>query len=225
MGNITNPMPETNKELIEKFRAMKDVYSLSCVVVDAQERANAMTCDMKPRSVNKKVIGPAFTVKMNTGDLVDYVKVLNYLKEGDVLVVDGFGEKETSIFGGLTGGLAKVIGVAGAIINGSTRDTDELRLLDFPVYSLFVGPRSAHSPYSQRYEPVHFNVPISCGGVTVNPGDLIIADEIGVVVVGKDDMQAVYDKAYAQAELESKTRVDIMAGKTVDELLAKYGRL
>lgn len=69
------------------------------------------------------------------------------------------------------------------------------------------------------------NVPVCCGGVIVNPGDLIVADEIGVAVVPYNELEAVYKKARAQADLEIATREEILRGATVDELLAKFGRI
>jgi regulator of RNase E activity RraA len=225
MKKVINPRPEVNQVLIEKFKEMEQVLSLSCVVGDAQERNQIMRSDMKPRSVNKKIIGPAFTVKLTPGDLIDYLEVFNHIQEGDVLVVDAFGETETSVLGGLMCGLCKAAGVAGIIVDGSVRDTDEARLLDVPVISKSVSPRSTHSPGSQRTEPFEFNTTIVCGGVVVKPGDLIVGDEIGVTVVPHDDLEEVYIKAKNQAAVEEAARNEILKGKTADELLAQFGRL
>jgi regulator of RNase E activity RraA len=222
---VINPRPEVNQVLIEKFKEMEQVLSLSCVVGDAQERNQIMRSDMKPRSVNKKIIGPAFTVKLTPGDLIDYLEVFNHIQEGDVLVVDAFGETETSVLGGLMCGLCKAAGVAGIIVDGSVRDTDEAKLLDVPVISKSVSPRSTHSPGSQRTEPFEFNTTIVCGGVIVKPGDLIVGDEIGVTVVPHDDLEEVYIKAKNQAAVEEAARNEILKGKTADELLAQFGRL
>jgi regulator of RNase E activity RraA len=225
MKKVINPRPEVNQVLINKFKDMEQVLSLSCVVGDAQERNQIMRSDMKPRSVNKKIIGPAFTVKLTPGDLIDYLEVFNHIQEGDVLVVDAFGETETSVLGGLMCGLCKAAGVAGIIVDGSVRDTDEARLLDVPVISKSVSPRSTHSPGSQRTEPFEFNTTIVCGGVVVKPGDLIVGDEIGVTVVPHDDLEEVYIKAKDQAAVEEAARNEILKGKTADELLAQFGRL
>jgi len=212
-------------EMVEKFSAMRNVLSLSCVVADAQERDNVMNSYMKMRTVNKKIIGPALTVKIDTGDLVDCLDIFRVAKPGDVVVVDAFGETETSIWGGLMSGLCKAAGVVGAIVDGAIRDTDESVLLEFPVVSKSVVPRSTHSPYSQRMEPIKINIPVICAGVIVKPGDLIIADEIGVTVVGQENWEEVYIKAKEQAEREEETRTEILKGKTIGELLEKFGRL
>jgi len=86
-------------------------------------------------------------------------------------------------------------------------------------------PRSTHSPYSARLEPIEVNVPISCGGALIDPGDIVLADEIGVVAVPRAQAADVLARAQAQAELEEATRRLIAEGKTVDELLAEFGRL
>ena len=104
-------------------------------------------------------------------------------------------------------------------------DTDEAKMLEFPITAKASGPRAAHTAYSGRKEPIAVNVPVCCGGVIVNPGDLIVADEIGVAVVPYNELEAVYKKARAQADLEIATREEILRGATVDELLAKFGRI
>jgi regulator of RNase E activity RraA len=74
-------------------------------------------------------------------------------------------------------------------------------------------------------EPIEINLPIQCAGIVVRPGDLVLADEIGVVVVPLESSAVVLHKAREQADKEEKTRRKILEGKTVDELLAEFGRL
>lgn len=217
--------PEESADLLDKFRQLNDVVSISCVVADAQERANVMNSALRSRSVTRSFIGPAVTVRLSPGNLVDCLGVLDVVSPGDVVVVDAFGESETSVWGGLMCGLARAAGVLGVVVEGSVRDVDEAKLLDFPIVSRSVSPRSTHSPVTGSYEPVEFNVPVVCGGVTVNPGDVIVADEVGVVVVRRDELSSVHAKAVAQAALESRTRADILAGMSYAELLTKYGRI
>ncbi|HML38291.1 MAG TPA: RraA family protein, partial [Bacillota bacterium] len=138
MKNIVRERACVDEVLMDKFRAMKDVYSLSCILTDAQERDNVMRNNIKGRTVNKRVIGPALTVKLTAGDIVDCLGIFEIAKPGDVVVIDAFSEGETSIWGGLMSGLAKAAGVAGVVIDGSARDTDESKMLDFPIYSAHV---------------------------------------------------------------------------------------
>ncbi len=225
MKKTINDHPAVNEQLVEKYRAMIDVLSISCVVGDAQERDNVMHSAIKIRTVNKKFIGPALTVRLTPGDIVDCLDIFKIAQPGDVVVIDAFGESETSIWGGLMSGLANAAGIAGAVIDGSQRDTDETRLLDLPIASRSVSPRASHSAYSKRTEPIHINVPVCCGGVIVNPGDLVVADEIGVTVVPSEDMEEILPLAKEQADKEEATRKLIAEGYTVDELLAKFGRI
>ncbi|HML38290.1 MAG TPA: RraA family protein, partial [Bacillota bacterium] len=79
--------------------------------------------------------------------------------------------------------------------------------------------------YSGRKEPIEINTPIVCGGVIVRPGDLVVADEIGVTVAPSESLEEIYGKVKEQAEKEEATRAEILKGATVEELLAKFGRI
>jgi regulator of RNase E activity RraA len=225
MKKIIGDHARTDVAILAKFLSLREVMSVSCVVSDAQERQNVMHSAMKMRSIVQPFIGPALTVKLTAGDIVDCLEIFQVAQKGDVVVIDAFGESETSIWGGLMSGLARAAGVVGVVIDGSARDTDEARMLGFPVVSRSVSPRASHSAYSGRFEPIEINTPVVCGGVRVNPGDIVVADEIGVTVVPSADAGEVYEKARAQADKEEKTRADILKGLSVKELLAKYGRL
>lgn len=225
MKKIIKEHAPVDEQLMDKFRAMQDVYSLSCILTDVQERDNCMRNNIKPRTVNRRIIGPALTVKLTAGDIVDCLAIFDLAKPGDVVVIDAFGEGETSIWGGLMSGLARAAGVAGVVIDGSARDTDEARMLDFPIYSAHVSPRAAHTAYSGRKEPIEINTTVVCGGVIVHPGDLIVADEIGVSVGPREELPEIYERCVEQAAKEEGTRNDILKGFTVEQLLAKYGRI
>lgn len=226
MQKLIKEHVEINHEIVKKYLSLKEICSISCVVADSMERDNVMHSSIKLRTgIEKKFIGPAFTVKLNTGDLVDCLEIFKYVKAGDVVVVDAFGETETSIWGGLMSGLSLAAGIAGAVVDGGVRDTDEARMLGFSLASRSVVPRSTHTPYSQRMDSLQFNVPIVCGGVYVNPGDIIVADEIGITVVPIEMQSDVYEKAVHLAHNEELVRADILNGFTAEELLNKYGRI
>ena len=97
MKCIMNPRPDIQEELIKPYKEMEDVYSLSCVVGDAMEREQVMRHDMKPKSINKKIIGPAITVKLTAGDIVDCLCVFEIARPGDVIVIDAFGGSGTTM--------------------------------------------------------------------------------------------------------------------------------
>ena len=184
-----------------------------------------MHSSLRMRSVMQTFIGPAVTVRLSPGNLIDPLAVLDLVSAGDVVVVDAFGESETSVWGGLMCGLARAKGVAGVVIDGSARDIDEARLLRFPIVSRSVSPRSTHSPITGSFVPIELNTPINCGGIIVSPGDMVVADEVGVAVVARAELAEVYERALSQADLEARTRADILNGMSYPELLAKYGRI
>jgi regulator of RNase E activity RraA len=214
-----------SSEVLEGFKELLKVYSPSCVVADAQERAGVMRSYMKPIDNKTRFAGPALTVRLEPGNQVDCLDALSVAQSGDVIVVDAAGETETSIWGGLMAGLCQMKGVVGAVVDGAIRDTDETRDLGFFIFSKAVVPRSTHTIVSGRMEPIEINVPIQCAGVIVNPGDIVIGDEVGVTVVPLESAEEILEKAQIQAANEEKTREAIRAGKTVEELLAEFGRL
>jgi len=215
---------QPNPEILQGFKDLLKIFSPSCVVADSQERAGVMHSAIKPIT-DDRFVGVALTVKLYPGDLVDCLDALKVAGEGDVIVVDACGDTETSIWGGLMAGLCQQKGVVGAVVDGAIRDTDEIKALGFPICTRAIVPRSTHSPYSGRMEPIEVNVPITCGGVPVNPGDIVLADEIGVVVVPQEEAREVLERAREQAAKEEETRKRIKEGKTVEELLSEFGRL
>jgi 3-hexulose-6-phosphate synthase/6-phospho-3-hexuloisomerase len=212
-------------EILQGFKDLLKIYSPSCVIADAQERAGVMHSYIRPLIPELRFAGPALTIRLEPGNQVDCLDALPVAQTGDVIVVDAAGETETSIWGGLMSGLCKMKGVAGAVIDGGMRDTDETRDIGFPIYSKSIVPRSTHTPYSGRMEPIEVNVTIQCAGVVVNPGDIVIGDEIGIVVVPIDTAAEVLEAARTLAEKEEQARQKIRAGKTLEELLAEFGRL
>jgi regulator of RNase E activity RraA len=222
---LVNPRPEINAALVKKCQEMTSVLSVTAVFSDAQNREGVMDHEIKFRSVNKPFIGTALTVKLRPGDIVDCLPIFEIAQPGDVIIIDADGTANTSVWGGLMAGLARAAGVVGAVIDGSARDTDEAKFLDFPLASRSVSPRAAHSAYTGRTAPIQINVPVVCGGQIVNPGDLIVADELGVTVVPAGILEEVYEGAVKLAENEEKVRKEILAGATVEELLSKFGRI
>ena len=139
--------------------------------------------------------------------------------------MNAYGDTETSALGGLMGALFKLKGVRGAVIDGACRDTDENRLQGFQVFSRSVTPRGTHTMFSGRKTDIKYQVPIVCGGVSINPGDYIVGDELGVVVVPKGRAAEVLKSATEQAEREAKTREKIQNGWTVQQILDEFGRI
>ena len=211
-------------KLVEQYREVAKCYSASCVFADVQKRGGVMHSSLKP-IFNGKAVGPALTVKLSPGDLQDPLAALHVAQPGDIVVVDAGGETETSVFGGLMGSLFKNRGVQGAIIDGACRDIDELRDLRFILFSKAVTARGTHTMFSGRKDDVELNGPVMCGGIVVNPGDMIVADEIGITVVPSTNLEPVLREAKAQAEREEATRQRIKQGRSFEQLLEEFGRM
>jgi len=111
------------------------------------------------------------------------------------------------------------------VIDGAGRDTDELQDIGWPIWTRAITPRGTHTMFSGRKEELSINVPIACGGVAVTPGDFIVADLMGVVVIPLAHAEEVVRLAAEQAAREETTRAWVKQGKTVEDLLAEFGRI
>lgn len=215
---------ERRPGLLAKFDEVVKCYSAAAVFADVQYRTGVMDSAIKP-AFRAKTCGQAVTVQLSKGDLVDPLKALEMGKPGDMIVVDAGGDENTSICGGLMGGLAQNRGIRGMVVDGAGRDTDELEDIGWPIWTRAITPRGTHTMFSGRKEELSINVPIACGGVVVKPGDFIVADLMGVVVIPLERAEEVVQLAAEQAEREEKTRAWVKQGKTVEDLLAEFGRI
>jgi 4-hydroxy-4-methyl-2-oxoglutarate aldolase len=211
-------------DLLARFDALLPTLSISCIFADVMYRQNVMHSAIKP-PFKAKVTGQAVTVQLSSGDLVDPLRALEMGQAGDVIVVDAGGDTEVSVCGGLMGGLAKNRGIRGMIVDGAGRDIDELEAIGWPIWTRAITPRGTHTMFSGRKEELSINVPIACGGVIVRPGDFIVADTIGVAVVPLNKAEEMLTLAAEQAEREQNTRKWVAQGKTVEDLLAEFGRI
>lgn len=215
---------ERRPDILEKLDAVVGCLSATAVFADVQYRTGVMDSAIKP-PFRAKTCGQALTVQLSKGDLVDPLKALEMGKPGDIIVVDAGGDPNTSVCGGLMGGLAKNRGIRGMIVDGAGRDTDELEEIGWPIWTRAITPRGTHTMFSGRKEELSINVPIQCGGVPVNPGDFIVADLMGVAVIPLAKAEEVVALAKEQADREEETRKWVAKGKTVEDLLNEFGRI
>lgn len=213
-----------NPDLLSKFDKVLEAYSAAAIFADVQYRTGVMDSAIKP-AFRAKVTGQAVTVQLSKGDLIDPLKALEMGQPGDVIVVDAGGDLQTSVCGGLMGGLAKNRGIRGMIVDGTGRDTDELEDINWPIWTRAITPRGTHTMFSERKEELSINVSIACGGVVVNPGDFIVADLMGVVVIPQEIAEETVRLAQEQADREEATREWVAQGKTVEDLLNEFGRI
>ena len=188
-----------------KFRALP-VANVS----DMMSRMTAGGPRLRPMHAGGGLAGPALTVKTRPGDNLMVHAALNRAEPGDVLVVDAGGDLTNSIVGELMLGSAEKIGMGGVVIYGSIRDSGEIRKGGFPVFACGVTHRG---PYKDG--PGEINVRIALDGMVVEPGDLIIGDDDGLLCVPFDQVEEVYAAADAKHRAEEATITETRAG-TVD---------
>ena len=135
---------ERRPDLLEKFDSVVGCLSAAAVFADVQYRTGVMDSGIKP-PFRAKTCGQALTVHLSKGDLVDPWKALEMGQAGDIIVVDAGGDPNTSVCGGLMGGLAKNRGIRGMIVDGAGRDTDELEEIGWPIWTRAITPRGTHT--------------------------------------------------------------------------------
>ncbi len=186
----------------------------TCIVSDAQGRNNTMDAPIKPLKSDWKISGSAITVKAMVGNNLGVHQALNCAKENDIIVVDGNGYENIALWGGIMTEIAVNKKIGGLIVDGSIRDVERALELDFPIFCKGVSPRGPHKGWGDDV-----NVPISCGGVAVLPGDLILGDSDGVVVIHKKFAESVLKLAKERTQLEKNWVQEIKNGKTTIEAI------
>ena len=144
--------------------------------------------------------GTAVTARSRGGDNLTYLRALEFCRPGDVLVIDAGGDLNNAVVGGILSFYAASVGVAGVVIDGAVRDVAEIRERDFPVYARGVTHRG---PYKDG--PGEINVPISVGGMVVNPGDVVVGDQDGLLAIPQQGIEELIEKAIAHLQAEAKT--------------------
>lgn len=157
---------------------------------DAMGGLNNLDPSIKPLHEKFKVRGKAFTVKVRAADNLMVLRAIYEAEPGDVLVIDAKGYDYNAVCGDFVIGLAQILGLQGVVIDGVVRDIRGIKELNFPVFCK--GSTIAASGKSGAGET---NVPISCGGVVVHPGDLVVGDADGVIVIPQDRTEEVLQLA------------------------------
>ena len=161
-----------------------------------------------------RIAGPAVTVRAPgmDGTIVGYA--LGQVRRGDVLVIDRAGDHRHAAFGGLVAYACKVAGLAGVIIDGVATDIGEVRKYNVPLWC-----RGLSAVTTKRIGLAgDFCVPVSCGGVAVNPGDVIIADECGIVVLDRAEAEAAAERAISMQDAEAASRARLDAGEKLPDI-------
>jgi 4-hydroxy-4-methyl-2-oxoglutarate aldolase len=169
---------------------------------------------MRAMQPDVRIAGPAVTVRAPgvDGTIVGYA--LGQVRPGDVLVIDRCGDHRHAAFGGLVAYACKVAGLAGMIIDGVATDIGEVRKYGVPLWCRGLSPVTT----KRIGLGGEFCVPVSCGGVNVNPGDVIIADECGIVVLDRAEAETAADRAIGMQDAEAASRKRLDAGEKLPDI-------
>ncbi|GGJ31528.1 RraA family protein [Paenarthrobacter histidinolovorans] len=166
---------------------------------------------------NVKIAGPAVTVRIADHDAIAMNRALLALTPGDVLVVDMLGDQHHAPVGAVTAAAALAQGAAAVVVDGVATDVLELRQTGLPV---FARGTSCLTTKRLHGSGSAVNVPVQCGGVTVNPGDLVLGDDNGLIVLAPDAARDVLGKALASDAAEPDILARIASGEPLESILA-----
>lgn len=223
---INKNAPLLPEEIINRVRKLSTALILDGVKKAKLDipRDGCMYAEMRPVGTTRLMAGTALTVETENGDnLPINVAAYSVPLEGYVMVIDGKAYKERPYIGDLFERACQAMGIEGIVVNGYSRDSEGTKEIGLPVYSLGILPRGPI-----RLNEGNINIPISCAGVNVNPGDLVVGDADGVCVIPKEHIEIVLKKAEEKLAYEEK-RVSLIsqyaeakrAGEELPELAPK----
>ncbi|MFP3510900.1 RraA family protein [Peribacillus sp. SIMBA_075] len=188
--------------LIQQFRNLP-----TTAISDAMEGLNNLESAIKPLKEKFHFAGRALTVQMPVGDNSAVLKAIGEARPGDIIVVDSKGDTYRAIAGDFVVGMMQTMEIGGLVVDGVIRDLEAIKEMNFPVFS-----KGTTVASSGKAGVGQTNIPISCGGVTVFPGDIIIGDIDGVVVVPQSMGEEILIKAKDKI-MKDKLRAEKYAGK------------
>jgi len=202
MVHVINTFERPPKEIVDRFRGMG-----TATVHEASGRKGYVDYAIKPVAAGVRICGPAFTVQCHPKDNLMLHKALERAMPGDIIVVSTGGHYGAGYWGGLMATSAMGRKIGGLAIDGCIRDSDEIIKMGFPVFC-----RGFCILGTTKTGLGLINHPTLFGGCMVNPGDLILGDSDGIVVVGKNECEVVLAKSIERVEAEKKKAVQLAAG-------------
>ena len=180
----------------------------AAILADVAGRRGTLSGRIAPVSPEMKCAGPAFTIEVRPGDNLMIHAAMTLAKPGDILVIDGKGDRTCALMGAIMINACKQLKLGGVVIDAAIRDSLELRELGFPVFAVGTNPNGP-----TKFVPGRMNWPISCGGIAVAPGDLVVGDADGVVVVEREKAASLLDAAQKKVDDETARIAAIKQGK------------
>lgn len=182
----------------------------SSIFADVAGRRGGMHGCIAPLSPTSRFCGTALTVEVRPGDNLMIHAAMALARPGDVIVVDGKGDQNSALMGIIMVQQCIALGVTAVVLDAASRDADEIREAGFPMYSVGTNPNGP-----TKFVPGRVNHPIQCGGVSVCPGDLVIGDADGVVVIERDKAASLIAAAAEKVAGERKRIDGIKSGKAL----------
>jgi 4-hydroxy-4-methyl-2-oxoglutarate aldolase len=182
----------------------------SSILADVAGRRGALHGRIAPLAPSMRFAGPAITVEVRPGDNLMIHAAMAVAQPGDVIVVDGKGDLSSALMGEIMSQQCVALGVAAVVIDGAVRDSEAIRELGFPMFAAGLNPNGP-----TKFIPGRLNHPISIGGVTVNPGDLVVGDADGVTVIERAKAAALLPLAADKVAAETKRIADIKNRKAL----------
>lgn len=202
--DILRDFPRVSADLVRQASGYQ-----AAILADVNGRRGALHGRIAALRPRMKLAGPALTVEVRPGDNLMIHAAMSLAKPGDVLVIDGKGDQTAALMGTIMMTACRQLGIAGVVIDGAVRDSLEIDEMDFPVFSVGTNPNGP-----TKNVPGRIGHAISCGGVVVRSGDLVVADADGVFVGERERVEALLPLARRKVEDESARIAAIKKGNT-----------
>jgi 4-hydroxy-4-methyl-2-oxoglutarate aldolase len=209
MHEVVRSIERPASELVTAFQGLPTAV-LSDVMGSYEQ---TLSHEIKPIYDGASAAGSALTVKTYPGDNLMIHKAVTLAEPGDVLVIDASGYAEAGLWGELVSMSCAEHGLAGTVIDGAARDVAEIEALDYPVFARAISPKGSYKGH-----PGSINVHISCGGTTVEPGDIVVGDDEGVAVVPADQAEDTLEAAREKIAAEEAMQERIRAGEYIYDI-------
>ncbi|XPG27584.1 RraA family protein [Variovorax sp. NFACC27] len=204
LPDIVRDFERVSSDLVRQASAFQPA-----ILADVAGRRGALHGRIQALRHRMKLAGSALTVEVRPGDNLMIHAAIALAKPGDVLVIDGKGDQSAALMGTIMMNACRQVGIAGVVIDGAVRDSVEIDEMGFPVFSVGTNPNGPTKLASGR-----IGHPVSVGGVAVRPGDLVVGDADGVVVVEREKVEALLQAAQKKVEDEDARIEAIKQGNT-----------